>query len=72
MGADPTEERLSCSKLKSEAVVHGHGTFPSVRGTDKPFDPEGGVQGIAEKKGEFYCEAFFGGQVLHFSVLPGV
>ncbi len=58
MGADPTEEHRSPSKLESEAVVHGHGTFPSICGTDKSFDAEGRVTGIAEKKGEFYCEGF--------------
>ena len=56
MGADPAEEHLSLSKLKSEAVVHGHGTFPSICGPDKSFNPEGRVAGIVEKKGEFYIE----------------
>jgi len=50
MGADPAEENLSLSKLKSEAVVGGHGTFPSIGGPDESFDPEGRVAGIAEKK----------------------
>ena len=56
MGADPAEENLSISKLKSEAEVHGHGTFPSIGGPDEPFDPEGRVAGIVEKKGEFCLE----------------
>ena len=58
MGADPAEENLSLSKLKSEAVVHGHGTFPSICGPDESFDPEGRVTGIVEKKREFYIERF--------------
>ena len=58
MGADPAEENLSLSKLESEAVAHGHGTFPSIGGPDESFDPEGRVTGIAEKKGEFYLEGF--------------
>ena len=53
MCADPAEERLSISKLKSEAVIHGHGTFPSIGGPDESFDPEGRVSGIVEKKEEF-------------------
>ena len=56
MGADPAEENLSLSKLKSEAVVGGHGTFPSIGGPDESFDPEGRVAGIVEKKREFYLE----------------
>ena len=51
MRADPAEEHLSFSKLKSEAVVHGHGTFPSIGGPDESFDPEGRMAGIVEKKG---------------------
>jgi hypothetical protein len=58
MGADPAEEHLSLSKMESEAVVGGHGTFPSICGPDESFDPEGRVTGIAEKKGEFYLEGF--------------
>lgn len=58
MDADPAEEHLSLSKLESEAVVHGHGTFPSSCGPDESFDPEGRVTGIVEKKGEFYLEDF--------------
>ncbi|HLA04965.1 MAG TPA: hypothetical protein VJZ16_03170 [Syntrophales bacterium] len=53
MGADPAEEYLSLSKLEGEAVVHGHGTFPSICGPDDSFDPERRGTGIAEKKGEF-------------------
>ena len=53
MGADPAEENLSLCKLESEAVVGGHGTFPSIGGPDESFDPEGRVAGIVEKKGEF-------------------
>ena len=49
MGADPAEENLSISKLKSEAVVGGHGTFPSIGGPDESFNPEGRVAGIVEK-----------------------
>ena len=56
MGADPAEENLSLSKLKSEAVIHGHGTFPSVGGPDESLDPEGRVAGIVEKKEEFCLE----------------
>jgi len=56
MCADPAEERLSISKLKSEAVIHGHGTFPSIGGPDESFDPEGRVAGIVEKKEEFSLE----------------
>lgn len=56
MGADPAEENLSLSKLKSEAVVHGYGTFPSIGSPDESFDPEGRVAGIVEKKREFYLE----------------
>ena len=51
MGADPAEERLALSNLKSEAVVHGHGTFPAIDGPDEFFDSEGRVAGIVEKKG---------------------
>ena len=58
MGADPAEENLSLSKLKSEAVVHGHGTFPSICCPDNSFDSEWRVTGIAEEKGEFYLEGF--------------
>jgi len=56
MGADPAEENLSLNKLKSEAVVHGYGTFPSIGGPDESFYPEGRVAGIIEKKREFYLE----------------
>ena len=56
MGADPAEERLALSNLKSEAVVHGHGTFPSIDGPDESFDSEGRVAGIVEKKEEFNLE----------------
>ncbi len=56
MGADPAEENLSLSKLKSEAVVGGHRTFPSIGGPDESFDPEGRVAGIVEKKREFCLE----------------
>ncbi len=56
MGADPAEENLSLSKLKSEAVVGGHGTFPSIGSSDKSFDPKGRVAGIVEKKREFCLE----------------
>jgi hypothetical protein len=56
MGANPAEEHFSLSKLKGEAVVHGHGTFPSIGGPDESFDPEGRMAGIVEKKGEFNLE----------------
>lgn len=58
MGADPAEENLSFSQLESEAVVHGHGAFPSICGTDESFDPEGRVTRVVEKKGEFYLKGF--------------
>ena len=58
MGADPAEEHLSLSKPEGEAIVHGHGTFPSICCPDNSFDPERRVTGIAEEKGEFYFEGF--------------
>ena len=58
MGADPAEEHLSLSKPEGEAIVHGHGTFPSICCPDNSFDPERRVTGIAEEKGEFYLEGF--------------
>ena len=58
MGADPAEEHLSLGKLKGEAIVHGHGTFPSICCPDNSFDPERRVTGIVEEEGEFYLEGF--------------
>lgn len=56
MGAYPAEENLSLSKLKSEAVVGGHGTFPTIGSPDESFNPKGRVTGIVEKKREFCLE----------------
>jgi hypothetical protein len=58
MGVDPAEEHPPLSKLDSEAVIHGHRTFPSIDGPDESFDPEGRVTRIVDKKGKFCIKGF--------------
>ena len=40
MRSNPAKEHLSRLELKSEAVVHGHRTFPAIYCPGDPFDPK--------------------------------
>jgi hypothetical protein len=58
MRSDPAKEHLSRLKLKSEAVVHGHRTFPSIYCPGDPFDPKRWVMKVIEKEEKFFLEGF--------------
>ena len=58
MRSDPAKEHPSRLKLKSEAVVHGHRTFPAIYCSGDPFDPKRWVMKIIEKKRKFSLEGF--------------
>ena len=58
MRSDPAKEHLSRLKLKGEAVVHGHRTFPAIYCPGDPFNPKRWVMKIIEKKGKFFIEGF--------------
>ena len=57
MRSNPAKEHLSRLELKSEAVVHGHRTFPAIYCPGDPFDPKRWVMKIIEKKGKFFSKA---------------
>jgi hypothetical protein len=50
MRSDPAKEHPSRFKLKSEAIIHGHRTFPSIYCSGNPFDPKRWMMKIFEKK----------------------
>ena len=56
MRSNPAKENLSRLELKSEAVVHGHRTFPAIYCPGDPFDPKRWVMKIIEKKGKFFLK----------------
>ena len=56
MGANPTEKHVSLGKLKREAVIHRHRTFPAIHGPYESFNAEGRVEGIFYKNREFCFE----------------
>ena len=72
MRSDPAKEHLSCLKLKGEAVVHGHRTFPAIYCPGDPFNPKRWVMKIIEKKGKFFLEGFLyvSGQSFVFLLEP--
>jgi len=72
MRADPAKEHLSRFKLKGEAVVHGHRTFPTIYCPGDPFNPKRWVMKIIEKKGKFFLEGFLyvSGQGFVFLLKP--
>jgi hypothetical protein len=53
MRSDPAKEHPSCLKLKSEAVVHDHRTFPAIDCPGDLFNTKRWVRKIIEKKPKY-------------------